>query len=143
MKFKNVSDALNTVLRHQREYAKPSMLGNACAYNADNGSKCAVGCVLTEKSLYTLLSNNYNDGAGVLSVNLKFPEIIKEDLSIENLSDSDTLKFWDGLQKTHDDCALIYSLNYKSRKLHWGECFTQSLDVKDFARKYRIEIDTL
>ena len=89
-------EIFDTVAHHLIAQGKPALSGEGgCSYRAPDGSKCAIGCLITDEEY----SEEFED------------KDIKEVLCIagglrERLGDHETLLFW--LQDAHDTRLLYY-----------------------------------
>lgn len=96
-------EAFNTVVEHLIKQGKrssriSSMGSDVCLYLAEDGSKCAIGCLIADEHYDKSIEGKT---AETLFYSDNLPDIIS-DLSIEGMFEEEIISFYSDLQYIHD-----------------------------------------
>ena len=83
--------ALNTIVAFMREQGRQSSDSNGCVYRAEDGAKCAVGCLITDEQMRRYFVPNY---AAVMHLNKRLIQELVPDPQAES--------FLRNMQGAHD-----------------------------------------
>jgi hypothetical protein len=101
-------EIFNKVKKHLLTQARPSLrqtLANAveCAYRGDDGTKCAVGCLITDEAYAMYGAEIEGCSVSVINTLNNRKSLMLAALQMSNIpTDSATLRFLTALQQVHD-----------------------------------------
>jgi hypothetical protein len=100
---------LNKIVAFMREQGKPAYDGapgiGGCRYRAEDGSKCAVGCRISDEQFERFNLRKHN-GTGVFSL---ARELFEELAQLTETNEGLLLNFYANMQRAHDQSA--FNLN--------------------------------
>ena len=91
--------AFDKMVAHLASQGKRCMKHGRCAYRADDGTKCVVGCMISDEAAERVATQNFHQTA---VIHQSTWNMLREELALEGVDERAAQNFYHAMQQAHD-----------------------------------------